>query len=114
MLKWERINIFAKLEDLGQKLDAIVAEKLSGPLASGKLSYVRKASFFCFFFGTKSLHQNFEQVAACDMKKFNKIFHAWLAAGVYMGPSGYEVGFLSSAHEISDLEKLVGVVAAGL
>lgn len=107
----ERQNAFDKLEKLGQILDKQVDLKLSGLMRAGKLSYVRKSSFFCFFFGTGTLPQNFSEVAACDMALFNKVYHQWLNAGIYMGPSGYEVGFLSTEHSADDLERLVGVVA---
>ena len=107
----EKNEAFAQLETLGQTLDTLVAQKLSGPLKNGQVCYVRKASFFCFFFGTGTLPQNFQEVAATDMAMFNRVYHAWLKAGIYMGPSGYEVGFLSTALETPDLGKLVDVVA---
>lgn len=107
----ESQNAFEKLESLGRVLDAAVQTQLSPALQSGKVSFVRKSSFFCFFFGTKRLPQNFTEVAACDMGAFNKIYHCWLDAGLYMGPSGYEVGFLSVEHSALDIEKLVGVIA---
>jgi glutamate-1-semialdehyde 2,1-aminomutase len=33
-----------------------------------------------------------------DMTGFRKIFMALLERGIYLGPSGYEVGFISQAH----------------
>ena len=32
------------------------------------------------------------------MTGFRKIFMALLERGIYLGPSGYEVGFISQAH----------------
>lgn len=107
----EQQNAFEKLESLGLALDRAVATKLAAASAAGKLAYVRKSSFFCFFFGAKKLPENFTEVAACDMSLFNKIYHQWLEAGIYMGPSGYEVGFLSTEHMPDDLERLVSVIA---
>jgi glutamate-1-semialdehyde 2,1-aminomutase len=106
----DRQHFFEKLEATGKTLDALVSKKLNAAMQAGKVAYVRKASFFCFFFGTQKLPQNFAEVAACDMSLFNKVYHAWLNAGLYMGPSGYEVGFLSTEHSAQDLEKLVDVV----
>ena len=34
-----------------------------------------------------------------DMHYFNLLHHALLEKGVYLGPSGYEVGFISAAHD---------------
>jgi len=39
------------------------------------------------------------------MEKFKKLHRELLNRGVYFGPSGYEVGFISSAHTKIDLEK---------
>ena len=35
---------------------------------------------------------------ACDKERFNRFFHAMLDAGVYLAPSAFEAGFVSSAH----------------
>jgi glutamate-1-semialdehyde 2,1-aminomutase len=111
LTEMERQNAFAKLEESGRTLDETVGRLLSPAMKSGKLAYVRKASFFCFFFGTARPPENFNEVAACDMSMFNKVYHQWLNAGIYMGPSGYEVGFLSTEHTAQDIERLVRVVA---
>jgi glutamate-1-semialdehyde 2,1-aminomutase len=106
----EKINAFGILENLGTTLDAIVEAKLGAAIKAGKVCYERQASFFCFFFGTSKAPANFEEVAATDMAMFNKVYHAWLENSIYLGPSGFEVGFLSTAHERVDLEKMVDVV----
>jgi glutamate-1-semialdehyde 2,1-aminomutase len=111
LTEMERQNAFAKLEESGRVLDDAVNRLLAPAMKSGKLAYVRKASFFCFFFGTARPPENFNEVAACDMNMFNKVYHEWLNAGIYMGPSGYEVGFLSTEHTAQDIERLVRVVA---
>ncbi|MFT5183359.1 MAG: glutamate-1-semialdehyde 2,1-aminomutase [Flavobacteriales bacterium] len=42
-----------------------------------------------------------------DMSIFAKLHHELLERGIYVGPSGYEVGFISSAHSTEDLEKTI-------
>lgn len=106
----ERTGAFEKLEAIGRELDSLVHARLGKAMAFGQLAYVRKASFFCFFFGASSLPLNFQQVSACNMSLFGKVYHAWLEDGIYMGPSGYEVGFLSTCHERADCEALVATV----
>ena len=39
-----------------------------------------------------------------DMTAFAKLHHLLLERGVYLGPSGYEVGFISDAHSYEDLD----------
>ena len=41
---------------------------------------------------------NFEQSGAVDVNRFKRFFHAMLDGGVYLAPSAYEAGFVSSAH----------------
>ncbi len=107
----DKIDAFTQLERTGQALDSCVHKLLERPLTDGRVAYVRKASFFCFFFGTSRAPANFSEVAATDMALFNKVYHRWLESGLYMGPSGYEVGFLSTEHAQEDIERLVRVVA---
>lgn len=61
-------------------------------------------SIFWFAFTDKNI-QTAEDIDASSMEKF-KIFHRELLnRGIYLGPSGYEVGFVSSAHNKTELEK---------
>jgi glutamate-1-semialdehyde 2,1-aminomutase len=43
----------------------------------------------------------------CDRDAFNRFFHAMLAQGVYLAPSAYEAGFVSSAHGPAEIEKTI-------
>ena len=43
------------------------------------------------------------EVMQCDKEAFNRFFHAMLERGVYLAPSAYEAGFVSSAHSESDI-----------
>lgn len=47
---------------------------------------------------------SFAEVMQCDKDRFNKFFHAMLARGVYLAPSAYEAGFVSSAHDAKVIE----------
>lgn len=52
--------------------------------------------YWISFDGKKSI-QKADEINP-DMSKFSKLFSALLDRGVYLGPSGYEVGFISQAH----------------
>jgi glutamate-1-semialdehyde 2,1-aminomutase len=52
--------------------------------------------FGIYFRGTPPT--SLAEVLQCDGEAFNRFFHAMLAAGVYLAPSAYEAGFVSSAH----------------
>jgi glutamate-1-semialdehyde 2,1-aminomutase len=47
------------------------------------------------------------------MSKFNELHHFLLNEGIYFGPSGYEVGFISEAHQVSDLEFAIEKIKLG-
>jgi glutamate-1-semialdehyde 2,1-aminomutase len=51
--------------------------------------------------------QTYAEVMQADKDRFNTFFHTMLAEGVYLAPSAYEAGFVSSAHSAADLEKTV-------
>ncbi len=110
----ERINAYEILENIGLLLDEIVQNNLSLQLEQKKLVYTRVGSFFCFFFGTSLKPKNFNEVSTCNMDIFNKIYHKWLQSGIYLGPSGFETGFLSVCHEKEDLERMVNVISSHL
>ncbi|OIQ80616.1 glutamate-1-semialdehyde 2,1-aminomutase [mine drainage metagenome] len=46
-----------------------------------------------------SLPRNYPDMARADLDAFKRFFHALLDRGVYLGPSMYEAGFVSSAHD---------------
>jgi glutamate-1-semialdehyde 2,1-aminomutase len=48
---------------------------------------------------------SYAEVMECDTEAFNRFFHAMLAEGIYLAPSAFEAGFVSSAHGAADIEK---------
>ncbi|MEO6980788.1 MAG: glutamate-1-semialdehyde 2,1-aminomutase [Mucilaginibacter sp.] len=62
-------------------------------------------SIFWFAFTDKEAIRSADDIDAASMDKFKKLHRELLNRGVYLGPSGYEVGFISSAHSKIDLEK---------
>ena len=49
-----------------------------------------------------------------DRARFAKYFHAMLDQGVYLAPSQFEAGFLSTAHTSGDIEKTVKAAAKAM
>jgi glutamate-1-semialdehyde 2,1-aminomutase len=46
------------------------------------------------------------------MTEYHARYRGWLARGVYLPPSAYEVCFLSAAHTTADLDRLLDVLAS--
>ena len=62
--------------------------------------------FGLFFTGEDSI-TSFEQVGRCDIDAFKIFFHQMLDRGVYLAPSAYEAGFVSSAHTEEHIEATI-------
>ncbi|MCC6372016.1 MAG: glutamate-1-semialdehyde 2,1-aminomutase [Bacteroidia bacterium] len=62
--------------------------------------------FWIAFTGRESI-SNAEEIEAESMSQFKRLYHSLLQSGVYLGPSGYEVGFISEAHSYEDLDKTI-------
>jgi glutamate-1-semialdehyde 2,1-aminomutase len=72
---------------------------------SYKLRVFYVGSIFWLAFTDKDKIQAASDIDPLSMEKF-KVFHRELLnRGIYIGPSGYEVGFVSAAHTKIDLEK---------
>ncbi|MWJ29207.1 glutamate-1-semialdehyde 2,1-aminomutase [Halomonas sp. ZH2S] len=59
---------------------------------------------FGVFFTAQSRVDNFAQATACDPEAFRRFFGAMLDQGVYLAPSAFEAGFMSSAHTAEDIQ----------
>ena len=58
---------------------------------------------FGIFFSAEPV-ATYAQAVACDVERFKAFFHGMLAEGVYLAPSAFEAGFMSSAHSEEDIE----------
>jgi len=64
-----------------------------------------QGSVFWFHQKTEKPIRTIAEIPSTHKENFSKLFHALLQKGVYLAPSGYEVGFLSLAHTDLVLEK---------
>ena len=62
-------------------------------------------SIFWFAFTDQEKISRADEIDPASMEKFKIMHRELLNRGIYLGPSGYEVGFISSAHNKTDLEK---------
>lgn len=74
--------------------------------ASVPLTANHVGGMFGIFFTEKPV-THYAQAVACDVERFKKFFHAMLAEGIYLAPSAFEAGFLSSAHTDADLDATI-------
>ena len=92
-------------DSLQQRAENMLAE-LCGLAAAASVPFTTSQSgamFGLFFSEEKTIHA-FEQVMACDIEHFRAFFHGMLDNGVYLAPSAFEAGFISSAHGEREIE----------
>ena len=82
------------------------ADKAGIPFTSNQVG----GMFGCFF-SSETRISRFEQVTRCDMQRFQQFYHGMLEAGVYLAPSAYEAGFVSSAHSDALIDETVASAA---
>ena len=95
--------------------------RLGSVLAAGieKAAWARGLPMHCAvtggmftpFFRMKPI-QNLEDAKKCDTAMHASFFRAMLSSGIYLPPSQFEVGFISSAHNENDIEKFITAVTA--
>lgn len=66
----------------------------------------RVGSMFTFFF-TPERVIDFESAKRSDTGRFKRFFHFMLERGIYLAPSQFEAGFVSSAHTEADIARTV-------
>ena len=75
------------------------------------LSTNQVGGMFGVFFTEADPVTGFAQVMACNSNHFKQFFHAMLQRGVYLAPSAFEAGFVSSAHSDADIDFTVQAAA---
>ena len=72
---------------------------------------VRAPGMFGLYFREGPV-ETFEDAKGSDSARFNRFFHAMLERGVYLAPSAFEAGFVSSAHGEAEIAATVEAARA--
>ena len=106
--KAESGDKYALLEELGALLE--VGMKDGAMSAKIPMTFNRCGSMFCGYF-TSAPVWNLADAMKSNRERFKKFFHGMLAEGVYLAPSQFEAGFISTAHMAADIKKTVKAAA---
>jgi len=101
-------NPYAQLEQLGAQLEA--GMKDAAQSAGVPVQFNRCGSMFCGYFTDQPVH-NLAGAMRADRARFAKFFHGMLAESVYLAPSQFEAGFISTAHTPDDIAKTATAAA---
>jgi len=97
-------NAYATLEQLGAQLEAglrAVAKSAGIPVQLN-----RCGSMFCSYFSEEPVH-DLATAMKSDRGRFAKYFHGMLEQGIYLAPSQFEAGFVSTAHGPEEIDKTI-------
>lgn len=104
--KLSKDGVYDELERKSQKI-------VDGILAAGKkhghaMTGGTAGGMFGWFF-TEGPVKNFGDAQTADSEKFGKWHRMMLERGVYLAPSMYEAGFMSTVHTDEDIEKTLAI-----
>ena len=94
-------DAYAQLEAKGAALEAGL--RAAAKSAGIPVTFNRCGSMFCGYFTDQPVH-NLADAMHSDRARFAKYFHGMLTEGVYLAPSQFEAGFVSTAHTPADIE----------
>jgi glutamate-1-semialdehyde 2,1-aminomutase len=78
------------------------------------LKIFKMGSIFWIAFTTRDKISAADEIDGDSMSYFKTLYHSLLEEGVYLGPSGYEVGFVSSSHSYKDLDRTIAAFEKAL
>jgi glutamate-1-semialdehyde 2,1-aminomutase len=99
---------YARLEQLGAWLED--GMRAAAKTAGVPVTFNRCGSMFCAYF-TAGPVWNLADAMKSDRERFKRFFHGMLEAGIYLAPSQFEAGFISTAHTEADIETTVRAAA---
>ncbi|RTZ71428.1 MAG: glutamate-1-semialdehyde-2,1-aminomutase [Gammaproteobacteria bacterium] len=101
----ELISAPGFFDDLGARTERLITGLVeAGREAGVPVTENHVGGMFGLFFTDAERVTDFAGSTACDQEAFKRFFHAMLDEGVYLAPSAFEAGFVSSAHSEADLE----------
>ena len=104
-------GVYPRLEELAQRLE----DGLTQAAARSEIpaAFNRVGSMFTGFFHPGPV-DSLAQVEQSDTARYGRYFHGMLQRGVYVAPSQFEVGFVSTAHTETDIDATIERAEAAL
>ena len=97
----------ARVETLSEGIFEIASER------SVPVYQTRVGTMFSTFFTDTSV-QDWSSAQSCDLARFAAFFHSMLSEGVYIAPSQFEAGFMSTVHNESTTSRTLDAVRIAL
>ena len=96
-------GFYDRLESKGEFLEDRLRESIDKRSIESSVTLHRVGSLMTLFFAPPPVF-DYDTVLACKTEAYAAFFRAMLEAGVYLPPSQFETWFLSSSHEMAEIE----------
>ena len=107
----EELDPYAQLDRLGAQLrDAVTAAARTKGLP---IQVPQCGAMFSIFFNESPV-RDYTTALQGDAEVFKRFFHSCLAKGVYLAPSAFEAGFLSTAHSGAAIDRACEVFSEAI
>ncbi len=107
----EETDPYLRLERLGSQLrDAVLAAARARGIP---VQVPQVGSMFSIFFNPYPV-RDYDSAVSSDSAVYRRFFHACLDRGVYLAPSAFEAGFLSTAHAGSTIDQACDVLTSAI
>jgi glutamate-1-semialdehyde 2,1-aminomutase len=104
-------DAYTRLEALGGRLgDGL---RTAAVAASVPCAVNRVGSMLTVFLGVDRV-DDYEDARRSDLDAFARVHRAWREAGVLWPPSQFEAAFLSTAHQVADIDRAVSAFAGAI
>lgn len=100
-------------QDLEEKTTRFIEMVTDGISVESGFHLQQAGSIFWMTFSSNRVTKA-DEIDVAKMDFFKELYAYILENGVYMGPSGYEVGFVSEAHSVDNLTKSAKILNTGL
>jgi glutamate-1-semialdehyde 2,1-aminomutase len=97
-------DCYTRLEQLGQQLESGMQDAAKS--AGIPIRFNRVGAMFCAYFTDQPVH-NLADAMKSDRERFARYFRGMLEQGIFLAPSQFEAGFLSTAHTEADIETTI-------
>lgn len=98
-------------DELEIKTQRLVAGMLDAARDAGVAMTANQVPGMFGLFFTSDTVTDYAQATQCDLAAFKRFFHGMLDAGIYLAPSAFEAGFISSAHSDADIDETIATAA---
>jgi glutamate-1-semialdehyde 2,1-aminomutase len=108
----EQEDGWTRLDELGAHLEIALNDVITATGAAAAVA--RIGSIFWLALGARELPRRASAIAAGAGPRYAPVFRKLLAQGIAIAPSAYEVGFISLAHALPDLDRLAAALQHAL